>query len=227
MQITEKRILMKKNLMIALTICMTVLLAGCGKSANNGEGKKETPVTAESATSQTKESETSASTEAPGETEEFKILNGKIKRVSENMDKITVLNDNIETIFNLNNVVVETSYALEPDVAVSIIYKGEISGSDTTNAKVVLVLDAQKSMEIKEMTGSVKDQAMSTFLIEGKDGSQMGFMKDNCEGLDSGVLGKATDDSNGSGDMVKVTYVTVTYDAGSKSNFPLKVEAVK
>ena len=218
---------MKKNLMIALAICMTVLLAACGKSADNGEGIKETSVTAESETSQTEDSETSVSTEAPGETQEFKILNGKIKRVSQNMDKITMLNDNKNITFDLNNVAVETTYALEPDVEVSIIYKGEISGSDTSNAKIVLVLDTQKSMEIKEMTGSVKDQAMSTFLIEGNDGTQMGFMKDNCEGLDSGVLGKATDDSNGSGVMVKVTYVTVTYDAGSKSNFPLKVEAVK
>jgi glucan-binding YG repeat protein len=32
---------------------------------------------------------------------------------------------------------------------------------------------------------------------------------------------------NGSGAMVKVTYVTVTYDAGSESNFPLKVESAK
>ena len=54
-----------------------------------------------------------------------------------------------------------------------------------------------------------------------------GFLKDNCEGLNTGVLGQATDDSNGSGAMVKVTYVTVNYDAGSESNFPLKVESAK
>ena len=45
--------------------------------------------------------------------------------------------------------------------------------------------------------------------------------------LEEGVLGKAVNDSNGSGVMVKVTYVTVTYDADSKSNFPLKVEAAE
>ena len=68
---------------------------------------------------------------------------------------------------------------------------------------------------------------MSTFTIDAGSGKEIGFIKDNCEGLETGVLGNATDDSNGSGALVKVTYVTVTYDAGSESNFPLKVEAVK
>jgi len=140
---------------------------------------------------------------------------------------MTVLDGESKTVFHLDNAVVETSYALEPDVKVSIIYKGEISGADTTNAKVILVLDAQDKMEVKEATGTVKDQAMSTFTIDTSSAKEMGFIKDNCEGLDSGVLGNATDDSNGSGALVKVTYVTVTYDAGSESNFPLKVEAAK
>ena len=82
-------------------------------------------------------------------------------------------------------------------------------------------------MEVKTMTGSVTDQAMSSFTIRDDKGEETGFLKDNCEGLNTGVLGQATDDSNGSGAMVKVTYVTVTYDAGSESNFPLKVESAK
>jgi len=81
--------------------------------------------------------------------------------------------------------------------------------------------------EFKILTGSVVDQAMSTFTIKTESEEELSFIKGSGEGLDSGVLGTATDGGNGSGAMVKVTYVTVNYDAGSKTNFPLKVEAAK
>lgn len=214
---------MKRTLMIALAVCTAVILAACGKSSKPAQNAAGTVAQTETSN----ETSPAASTQAPGSTAEFKILTGKVTEVSDNMESMTVLDGEKKTVFHLDNAVVETSYALEPEVKVSIIYKGEISGADTTNAKVILVLDAQDKMEVKEATGTVKDQAMSTFTIETGSAKEMGFIKDNCEGLDSGVLGNATDDSNGSGALVKVTYVTVTYDAGSESNFPLKVEAAK
>ncbi|WP_349672408.1 hypothetical protein [Lacrimispora sp.] len=214
---------MKRTLMIALAVYTAVILSACGKSSKPAQNAAGTVTQTETSS----ETSPAASTQAPGSTAEFKILTGKVTEVSDNMESMTVLDGETKTVFHLDNVAVETSYALEPDVNVSIIYKGEISGSDTTNAKVILVLDAQDKMEVKEVTGAVKDQAMSTFTIDTGSAKEMGFIKDNCEGLDTGVLGNATDDSNGSGALVKVTYVTVTYDAGSESNFPLKVEAAK
>lgn len=216
---------MKRTWIVAAAVCAAVLFTACGKSVKNSESVANTA--AESTVSGTAESSAAPSKEAPGNAEEFKILTGKVIKVTDTLDGMTVLNDGTEIVFDLNNVVVETSYALDSDVEVSVIYKGEISGKDTSNARVVLVLDAQKDMKVQEVNGSVTDQAMSSFTIKTEAGEELGFIKDNCEGLDSGVLGKAADDSNGSGAMVKVKYVTVSYDAGSQSNFPLKVEAVK
>lgn len=218
---------MKKIWIIALAVCTAVLFTACGKSSNSTESTAGTVTDSTAESSGNEESTAGASQEAPGNGAEFKILTGRVTEVADNMESMTLLNGETETGFDLSNVVVETSYSLEPDVEVSVIYKGEISGSDTSNAIVVLVLDAQEGMKVQEVTGSVVDQAMSTFTIKTESGEEMGFIKDNFEGIDSGVLGKASDDSNGSGAMVKVTYVTVSYDAGSKSNFPLKVESAE
>lgn len=218
---------MKKLWIMALTICAAVLFTACGKSVNNNENTAAAGTQTESQTGSEEETSPAASQEAPGAAEEFKILKAKVKSVSDNMDSMTVINGDAENTFDLKDSVVETSYALEPDAEVSVIYKGEISGSSTANAKVVMVLDAQEDMKVLDVTGNVMDQAMSTFVIKTEDGREIGFLKDNFEGQSEGVLGEASGDSNASGDKVKVTYVTVSYDAGSTSNFPLKVEAVK
>lgn len=215
---------MKKTWIIAVAVCAAVLFTACGKSAKNTESVANTVT---ESTAPSSESTGEASQEAPGNGAEFKILAGTVKKVGDNLEDMTVESGGKEMTFDLSSTVVETSYALEPEVQVSVIYKGEISGSDATNAKLVLVLDGQENMKVQEVTGSVMDQAMSTFTIKTESGEEIGFIKDNCEGLDTDVLGTATDDSNGSGAMIKVTYVTVDYDAGSKSNFPLRVEATK
>ena len=216
--------LMKKTWIIALAVCAAFLFTACGKSVKNSESVANTVTESTAAGSEATEA---VYQEAPGNGEEFKILVGTVKKVGDNLESMSVQSGDKELTFDLSGTVVETSYALEPEVKVSLIYKGEISGSDTGNAKPILVLDGQENMKVQEMTGSVVDQAMSTFTIKTESGTEVGFIKDNCEGLDTDVLGTATDGSNGSGAKVKVTYVTVTYDAGSKSNFPLKVEAVK
>ncbi|MEY8354374.1 hypothetical protein AALB39_13605 [Lachnospiraceae bacterium 54-53] len=218
---------MKRIWIITLAVCTAVLFTACGKSSKDSESAAGTVTDSTAQSSENGESTAGASQEAPGNGAEFKILAGKVIEVDDNLESMTVQNGDKEAVLDLSNVVVETSYALESDVEVSVIYKGEISGSDTSNAKVVLVLDAQENMEVREVTGSVVDQAMSTFSIKTEAGEEMGFIKDNFEGMDTGVLGKASDDSNGSGALVKVTYVTVSYDAGSKSNFPLKVESAE
>ncbi len=168
---------MKKTWIIAVAVCAAVLFTACGKSAKNTESVANTVT---ESTAPSSESTGEASQEAPGNGAEFKILAGTVKKVGDNLEDMTVESGGKEMTFDLSGTVVETSYALEPEVQVSVIYKGEISGSDA-----------------------------------------------NCEGLDTDVLGTATDDSNGSGAMIKVTYVTVDYDAGSKTNFPLRVEAAK
>ena len=215
---------MKKTWIMAVAVCAAVLFTACGKSTKNTESVANTVT---ESTAPSSESTGDVSQEAPGNGAEFKILAGTVKKVGDNLESMTVENGGKEMSFDLSGTVVETSYALEPEVLVSVIYKGEISGSDASNAKPVLVLDGQENMKVQEVTGSVMDQAMSTFTIKTESGEEIGFIKDNCEGLDTDVLGTATDGSNGSGAMVKVTYVTVDYDAGSKSNFPLRVEAAK
>ncbi|GLC78182.1 hypothetical protein [Lacrimispora brassicae] len=215
---------MKKTWIIAVAVCAAVLFTGCGKSVKNTESVANTVT---ETTAPTSEGTEDVSQEAPGNGAEFKILTGTVKTVADNMGTMTIQSGDKELNFDLSGAGVETTYALEPEVKVSVIYKGEISGTDAANAKPVLVLDGQESMKVQEMTGSVVDQAMSTFTIKSESGTELGFIKDNCEGLDTDVLGTASNDSNGSGAMVKVTYVTVTYDAGSMSNFPLRVEAAK
>lgn len=212
---------MKKTLIAALVLCAALVFTACGKKASQTQN---TGTTAE-----TKSAETTAqvSTEAPGNTGEFKILTGKVVSVTDNMKGITIENGSAQTVLNLNDAAVETSYALDQGVEVSVVYKGEISGADAKNAQILLVLDAQENMKTLEATGTVADQAMSTFTIQTEDGKELSFMKNNAEGLDTDVLGTADDDSNGSKAKVKVTYVSVTYDAGSISNYPLKVEAAK
>lgn len=212
---------MKKTLIAALVLCAALVFTACGKKASQTQN---TGTTAE-----TKSTETTAqvSTEAPGNTGEFKILTGKVVSVTDNMKGITIENGSAQTVLNLNDAAVETSYALDQGVEVSVVYKGEISGTDAKNAQILLVLDAQENMKTLEATGTVADQAMSTFTIQTEDGKELSFMKNNAEGLDTDVLGTADDDSNGSKAKVKVTYVSVTYDAGSISNYPLKVEAAK
>lgn len=212
---------MKKTLIAALVLCAALVFTACGKKASQTQN---TGTTAE-----TKSAETTAqvSTEAPGNTGEFKILTGKVVSVTDNMKGITIENGSAQTVLNLNDAAVETSYALDQGVEVSVVYKGEISGTDAKNAQILLVLDAQENMKTLEATGTVADQAMSTFTIQTEDGKELSFMKNNAEGLDTDVLGTADDDSNGSKAKVKVTYVSVTYDAGSISNYPLKVEAAK
>ncbi len=215
---------MKKTWIIALAVCAAVLFTACGKSGKNTESVANTVT---ETTAPSTGTTAGVSQEAPGNGAEFKILTGTVKKVGDNLEDMTVQSGDKELTFDLSSTVVETSYALEPEVEVSVIYKGEISGSDAANARPVLVLDGQENMKVQEVTGSVVDQAMSTFTIKTESGTELGFIKDNCEGLDTDVLGTATDDSNGSGAMIKVTYVTVTYDAGSKSNFPLRVETAK
>ncbi|MCD7966554.1 MAG: hypothetical protein LUG90_12425 [Clostridiaceae bacterium] len=216
---------MKRTLIVIMAVCAALAFTACGKSASNTETTPAPAVTEP----ETKEPATTpaATLEAPGDTAEFKILTCDVVSVSDTLEDMTVKNGDAEVKFNLNGVVIETSYELKAGIPVSIIYKGEISGDDAANAAIVLVLDAQEDMEVKTMTGSVTDQAMSSFTIRNEKGEDTGFLKDNCEGLNTGVLGQAADDSNGSGAMVKVTYVTVSYDAGSEANFPLKVESAK
>ena len=220
---------MKRTWLIMMAVCAAVAFTACGKKSDKTETTPKVTETAPTTAAEAKEPVTTpaATLEAPGNPAEFKILTGKVTAVSDTLEDMTIKNGNVDLKLDLKGVVVETSYALEPDTEVSVIYKGEISQDDASNAKIVLVVDAQESMEVKSVTGSVKDQAMSTFTITTESGEDMGFLKDNCEGLNTGVLGQASDDSNGSGAKVKVTYVTVDYDAGSESHFPLKVEAAE
>lgn len=220
---------MKKTWIVMMTICAALVFTGCGKKADpmGTSAPASTETTAETTAAPEETTTPPASQDAPGETSEFKNFTGKVTAVSDTLEDVTIKKDGGEVTLSLQGVDIETSYALEPDTEVSVVYKGEISGTDTANAKILMIVDVQKSLEVKTVTGSVEDQAMSAFMIKLDDGQTMSFLKNNCEGLDTGVLGQANGDSNGSGTVVTVTYITVNYDASSGANFPLKVEAAK
>ena len=60
----------------------------------------------------------------------------------------------------------------------------------------------------------------AALLIRTIKGKKQVSKKDNCEGLNTGVLGQATDDSNGQGARVK-SNVCDDLRCGQRSNFPL------
>lgn len=214
---------MKRTRIVMIAVMAALAFSACSKAPKNTETVTSPTVTG----SETEEAETSlqATLEAPGAQKEFKVLTAEVESVSDTLTDMTVKNGNADLKILLDGVDVETSFELDKGTSVSIVYKGEISGGDASNATILMVLDAQENMEVQTLTGSVKDQAMSSFTIHPSAGDDVSFLKNNCEGLNSGVLGQATDDSNGSGVIVKVTYVSVGLDAGI-TNFPLKVEAV-
>jgi hypothetical protein len=220
---------MKRTWIVVLAVCTAVFFTACGNSSKNKETNLDTTTTAPASetndtTGASQSSDSSKATQkAPGNEEEFKILSGTVISVSDNLESMTLKIEDNEIPINLKNVDLETTYALDQDVDVNIVYKGEISGSDVTNARIIMVVDAQEGVSVQEVTGSVIQQGMSSFSVKADDETEYNFLKNNCEGLSTGVLGDANNDSNGSGVKIKITYVAVGYD----THFPLKVEAVK
>lgn len=215
---------MKRTWIVMIAVMTAFAFTACSKAPKNTV-TAEAPAVTET-DSEAPGTSPPASMEAPGAQTGFKILTGKVVSVSDTLSDMTVKNGDADLKIGLDGVDVETSFELDTGTRVSIVYKGEISGADASNAKILMVLDAQDNMQVKTVTGSVKDQAMSSFTIHTDTGEDISFLKNNCEGLNTGVLGQATDDSNGSGAMVKVTYVSVAFDA-DVSNFPLRVEAAE
>lgn len=214
---------MKRTRIVMIAVMTALVFTACSKAPQNTETVKAPAVTQEE-TSGKAETSPPVSLAAPGAQTEFKVFTAEVVSVADTLTDMTVKNGDANLKIMLDGVDVETSFELDKGTSVSIVYKGEISGADASNAKILMVLDAQEDMQVKTMIGSVKDQAMSSFTIHPDTGDDVSFMKDNCEGLNTGVLGQASDDKNGSGVMVKVTYVSVDFDAGV-TNFPLKVES--
>lgn len=75
--------------------------------------------------------------------------------------------------------------------SVEIVCSGVLDGTDTTNAKVLLVQDNQR----KTISETVVSEAMSTIQIETEDGRQLTFSKELAE----------SDRANGSEEGAKVT----------------------
>ncbi len=143
---------MKRTLIVIMAVCAALAFTACGKSSSNTE-TTPAPTTAEP---ETKEPATTpaATLEAPGDTAEFKILTCDVVSVSDTLEDMTVKNGDTEVKFNLNGVVIETTYELKGEFRFPSFIR-EISGDDAANAAIVLVLDAREDMEVKTMTGSV------------------------------------------------------------------------
>lgn len=215
----------KSTLLLSAVICTAFVITACSSPQNKDETTGQVETTQESIETDpavTQESE-----------DEFQILTAKVTAVSETFADVTVKDGSNELNFSLENADNETTYEITPNTEITLVYRGNVKGTDTSTATVLMVLDAQKDAKIQYAEGSVIEQAMSTFSIQTEDGTEVRFLKTNAEGLDMGVLGQASDENNGSGVNVKVTYIGVSYDNGVSggeaniTNMPLKVERIE
>ena len=105
---------MKRTLIVIMAVCAALAFTACGKSASNTETTPAPAVTEP----ETKEPATTpaATLEAPGDTAEFKILTCDVVSVSDTLEDMTVKNGDAEVKFNLNGVVIETSYELKAGI---------------------------------------------------------------------------------------------------------------
>lgn len=215
--------IMKRLLVAAAVLAVAFTAVACSKPRE--PETSESPVA--EASGEPMQTTTAGQTETPVSENGFQILTGVVTKVTDTFSDVTLKSGNTELSFNIENADVETSYEIEPETELTIVYKGEIKEADTSGVSVVLVVNAQADAKLMTATGSVVDQAMSSFTIKTEAGEEMGFLKNNCEGLGEGVLGQASDDSNGSGVIVTVTYLPASYDSNSITNLPVKVESAQ
>ncbi len=109
------------------------------------------------------------------------------------MSTVTVRSevDDEEYTFSKEDAEIHLEDGLVIGGSVEIVYSGVLDGTDTTNAKVLLVQDNQR----KTISGTVVSEAMSTIQIETEDGRQLTFSKELAE----------SDRANGSEEGAKVT----------------------
>lgn len=217
---------MKKTCIFA-ALGAAMIFTACGNKGDNTGGTTpsqtagtQVETTAEVGTDGTKEKEPQTKP-LPGKTvTEDSWIEGTVKKVAEDYSSITVTKeDGTDIEILLSGTDIEISDEFKEGMSVMAVYaKDKVPGTDAP----ILIMDAQENVQLMQVEGEVVSQAMSSFTIKTDKGEEIGFLKDNCPGLD--LLGDGSDESNGSGTKVTVTYLNVVYADGGNAYFPIMIE---
>ena len=103
---------------------------------------------------------------------------------------------------------------IEKNTQIAIACMKDPSGDPEKNT-YICAFPEQEEWTISTDEGITTSNAMSTFMIQTTDGSEIGFIKDNCPSDEDAL-------TSDSGDSVIVTYVT-----SDNANFPLEIRKGK
>lgn len=167
----------------AMVLCIVVAAVGCEKKGTSQKDTKTVIV------------ETKKETEAAKESE----MTGVIKKYTGGMMNIET-EDGKELSFTVADAKIECSNGIVSGDEVKIIYTGEITGTDTSKAVVIKIVDKGEKKELKEqkISGTVQAIAMNTLTIKDNNGDVYSFM----------ITGAETHYKNGiqAGNWVTVVY---------------------
>lgn len=132
---------MKKATLFLLALCATVMLSGCKKGPAETEAPTEAPT---EATEQMTEPPTEAPTEPPTEKEDSmnrtRQLKGLVK--SSDTNTLTIQTERGKELkFQITGADIQVANGITAGSNVTVVYKGKISGTDTSGTTVQMVMD--------------------------------------------------------------------------------------
>ncbi len=136
---------MKKRSFIIAALLACMVFTGCGKKAAETEAPTEAPteaVTTEAVTETEKvtEPQTEAETEKEDSMNRTRSLKGLV--VSSDQSKLTIQTERGKKLeFSLTGADIQVTGGISAGGNVTVLYKGSIEDTDTTNAKVLMVKD--------------------------------------------------------------------------------------
>lgn len=134
---------MKKTKLFLAVLAAAAVLGGCKKNAPETEKATEPPTETEAVTNA---APTAPPTEAPTETEREDSMNKtrelKGLVVSNSADKLTIQTERGKQLeFTITGADIQLSGGIQAGGNVKLLYKGRISGTDTSGARVLMVVD--------------------------------------------------------------------------------------
>ena len=136
---------MKKKSFIIPALLACLIFTGCGKKAAETEAPTEAPTEAVTTEAQTAtEAQTEAQTETETEKEDSMNRTRSLKGlvVSSDASKLTIQTERGKKLeFNLTGADIQVTGGITAGGNVTVLYKGAIEDTDTSNAKVLMVKD--------------------------------------------------------------------------------------
>lgn len=134
---------MKKKSFIIPALLACVIFTGCGKKAAETEAPTEAPTEAVTTEAQTEtETQTEAQTETETEKEDSMNRTRSLKGlvVSSDASKLTIQTERGKKLeFNLTGADIQVTGGITAGSNVTVLYKGSVEDTDTSNAKVLMV----------------------------------------------------------------------------------------